>query len=444
MTPRPRAAILSVGDELVLGEKLDTNSRWLADRIGRAGLRVVEHRTVPDDLDQLVGVMFEMANACEVLLVGGGLGPTADDLTRPAFAGLLERLTGTPQPLVEDADSLAEIRARFQRMGREMPESNRVQALRPAGAERLPNPHGTAPGLSYRALTDGAARVMACLPGPPREMRPMFEAHVEPMLRSLPGAAHAGLRVVQVFGLGESEVATRIDAYMDRQNNPAAGTTASSGMVTCRVRVDPAQPVRGPYESADPLEALDEAVAAIERLAGRYVVGRREEPIAAFLLEEAAAQRVMIATAESCTGGLVGELITSRPGCSDAYAGGWVTYSNAMKERHLSVPTEALARFGAVSGEVARAMASGALERSGADLALSVTGVAGPDGGTPEKPVGTVWIGCVRAGHDPVAKRFQFAGDRDSIRLWTANTALFMGLQALRGRLGDRLLRECT
>ncbi len=444
MTKRPRAAILSVGDELVLGEKLDTNSMWLADRLGRLGLRVAEHSTVPDDLEQLTNTICKLAAEVDVVLVGGGLGPTADDLTREAFAAALERLTGDSQPLVEDAESIDEIRARFENAGREMPESNRVQALRPAGARRLPNDQGTAPGMLYVNDTAAHARIIACLPGPPREMRPMFDARISPVLESLPGIASAELRVVQVFGLGESEVATRIADYMHRDNNPAVGTTASSGMVTCRVRVEPSESVRGPYQTREPLAAVGEAIGAIEQASGQYVVGHREEPVEAFLLEAATEHGVMIATAESCTGGLISELITGQAGSSKAYAGGWVTYSNAMKERELGVPAALIEGHGAVSQEVAVAMAAGALERARAGLALSVTGVAGPGGGTPEKPVGTVWIGCAADGRKPIAKRFMFAGDRGAIRRWTANTALFIGLQALRGREGDHLLRETT
>lgn len=444
MAPRPRAAILSVGDELVLGEKLDTNSKWLADQLGQLGLLVTEHRTLPDDLERLSHAMLEMARAADVLLVGGGLGPTADDLTRQAFASMLERLTGRPQPLVEDAGAIADIRQRFEHLGRTMPESNRVQALRPRDAQCLPNTQGTAPGMRFRGADGAAPAFIACLPGPPREMRPMFEDHVAPELREMPGVAAAGLRVVQVFGLGESEVATRIAGLMHRENNPAVGTTASSGMVTCRVRVDPSSPVHGPYDTSDPMAAVDEAIVSIERLADGYVVGYLDLPLAAFLLEEARERSVTIATAESCTGGLLGELVTSQAGSSSVYAGGWVTYSNHMKASQLGVPADVLDRYGAVSREVACAMAAGALEHSGAGLAISVTGIAGPGGGTPEKPVGTVWIGCAAGDGPPIARSFVFAGDRDSIRRWTANTALFIGLLAIRGRGGERLLRENT
>ncbi len=439
---RPLAALLSIGDELVLGEKLDTNSKWLADRLGTLGLLVTEHRTVPDNLEKIANSIVQLAGMAGVVIVGGGLGPTADDLTRQGLARALVLTTGEPQPLVEDADAVRAIRARFERAGRTMPETNLVQALRPANALSLPNPHGTAPGMLARVDVAGRLRLIACLPGPPREMRPMFEDAIEPAIRSLPGVARSELRVVQVFGLGESELASRIADLMHRENNPAVGTTASSGMVTCRVRVEPTLPVRGPYDATEPTQAVEEALASIGRVAKGYVASRENTTLAATLLDEAVAAGLTIATAESCTGGLVGQLLTAEPGSSRAYAGGWVTYSNAMKERELGVPNADLEAHGAVSSEVARAMAVGAADRAGADVALSITGIAGPDGGTSEKPVGTVWIGCVKKGQPPVARCFRFGGDRAAVRLWSANTALFIGLQAIRGQSGVPLLWE--
>lgn len=439
---RPLAALLSIGDELVLGEKLDTNSKWLADQLGTIGLLVAEHRTVPDHLETIAKAIVHLAGVAEVVIVGGGLGPTADDLTRRALARALELLTGDPQPLVEDARAVEVIRARFERAGRAMPEANLVQALRPASAEALPNAHGTAPGLTARVDLLGRPRLIACLPGPPREMRPMFEGAIEPALRAMPGVVHAELRVAQVFGLGESELATRIADLMHRDNNPSVGTTASSGMVTCRVRAKPSLPVRGPYRATDPLLAVEKALAEIERVAEGFVVSRQHQTLAGTLLHEATASGLALATAESCTGGLVGQLLTAEPGSSRAYAGGWITYSNEMKVRELGVAQDDLDAHGAVSAEVACAMATGAAERAGADVAVAITGVAGPDGGTSEKPLGTVWIGCARRGESPIARRFRFSGDRDAIRLWSANTALFIGLWAIRGQVGPRLLWE--
>jgi nicotinamide-nucleotide amidase len=439
---RPLAALLSIGDELVLGEKLDTNSKWLADGLGLLGVRVAEHRTVPDDLEAIAQSIAALARRVDVVIVGGGLGPTADDLTRQGLARALELLTGRPTPLVEDPLAVEAIRARFARTGRTMPQTNLVQALRPQSAEGLPNPHGTAPGMLARPAVDGRTRLIACLPGPPREMRPMFESAVEPVIRRLAGAAVGQLRVVQVFGLGESELAGRIAGLMHRDNNPAVGTTASAGLVSCRIRHEPDMPVRGPYQSADHAAAVEEAVAEIERLADGYVSGHGIQTLAGTVLGEATSSGIRIATAESCTGGLVAGLLTAEPGSSNAYLGGWVTYSNAMKERELGVPRAMLDEHGAVSAEVARAMAEGALDRGDADLALSITGIAGPAGGTSEKPIGTVWIGCARRGESATARGFRFSGDRAANRLWSANTALFIGLGAIRGRPVPRLLWE--
>jgi nicotinamide-nucleotide amidase len=440
--PRPTAAILAVGDELALGEKLDTNSKWQADRLGAIGLRVVEHRTVPDELDTIAQAICELCERADVVLVGGGLGPTADDMTREALSSALATMTGKPQPLIEDEEALTAIEAFFERTGRRMTDANRGQALRPQHAEGLPNSEGTAPGMLARVHVSGRDRLVACLPGPPREMRPMFERLVEPHLRRLAGVARAELRVSQVFGLGESEVATRIADLMHRENNPAVGTTASSGLVTCRVRVEPGKTVAGPYHAADPFEAVEEALARIAQAAPGYVVSERSETLSATLLREAEEAGVSLATAESCTGGLIGSLLTAEPGSSAAYRGGWVTYSNAMKVAQLGVPQSDLDFHGAVSPEVARAMAAGAAARSGADIALAVTGIAGPDGGTSEKPVGTVWIGVAGNGVETSARGFRFGGDRQSVRLWSANTALFIGLLAIRGRLDVRILRE--
>ena len=444
MATRPAAALLAIGDELVLGEKLDTNSQWLADQLGLAGLRVIDHQTVPDDRDVIASTMVGMREHAQVLIVGGGLGPTKDDLTREGLSDALARLTEEAQPLIEDASALRDIEAIFEMMGRAMIESNRNQAMRPRGASAIANEHGTAPGLLAQFEREGTPHVIACLPGPPREMRPMFEGALAPILQALPGVEAAELRVSQVFGLGESELATRISELMHRDNNPAVGTTASSGMVTCRVRFEPTKPVQGPYESDAPATAAEEALSAIEAVASGYVVSQRYESLAATLLREAQVEGLSIATAESCTGGLIGQLITAEAGSSATYAGGWVTYSNRMKTQELGVPESQIQAHGAVSPEVAIAMASGARERSGADIALSVTGVAGPGGGTSEKPVGTVWIGVASPGGPASARGFRFMGDRASVRLWSANTALFIGLLAVRARLDLRLLREVS
>ncbi|GIW74264.1 MAG: CinA-like protein [Phycisphaerales bacterium] len=441
---RPRAVVVAVGDELVLGEKLDSNSQWLADRLTAAGLSVVEHRTLPDDRRAIAGAIAELARRFDAVVVGGGLGPTADDLTRAALADALGALAGHPEPLVQDAQALSAIEAVFARQGRPMPPTNAQQAYRPASARCLPNAMGTAPGLLARPVVDGRTRLIACLPGPPVEMRAMFESQLAGVLSSLPGSRALAMTLVLVFGLGESELAERLADLMHREHNPQVGTTASAGVVACRVRADPSRPVRGPYAGQDLSDAVEQAVAIIEsRCAGHVACRGLAEPAQA-VLAEAAGLGVQVVTAESCTGGLLGRLLTDPPGSSRAYAGGWVTYSNQMKQDQLGVPRTLLETVGAVSGPVALAMARGALERSGAGLALSITGIAGPDGGTSEKPVGTVWIAGVMPDRPAIVRCFRFPGDRGTIRRWSAHTALFIGLLAMRGQTDVPLLRQVS
>jgi len=440
----PTAAILAIGDELAFGEKLDTNTQWLAERLGAIGLRVARHLTLPDDRKTIAATIADLARTHDAVLVGGGLGPTADDLTRAALADAMADLTGRPQPLVEDQDALEAIAAFLHRVGRTLLEANRVQALRPQDASAIPNSQGTAPGLLAHVHAGGAPRIIACLPGPPREMRPMFEHALLPRLQRLPGVRPATLDEVQVFGIGESTLATAIADVMHREANPGVGTTASYGLVTCRVRTDPARAVRGPYDTDDHATARERAREIIEKAAGPNLVGVTDRPLAATLVEEAAAADLTIAVAESCTGGLLGSEVTATEGSSRAFAGGWITYSNAMKVDQLGVPPATLDRYGAVSGEVARAMADGAAARAGAGLALSITGVAGPGGGTSEKPVGTVWIGWSGPAGDSGARRFLFRGDRYSIRRWSVQTAAFLGLSAIRGLRDTPLLAEAS
>lgn len=424
------AAILSVGDELVLGQTLDTNSRWLSARLHAAGVRVREHRTVPDDLGQLTLVMRSLAHGPErvdLLVVTGGLGPTADDLTRPALAALLQ------SPLVLDEGAEADLRRWF--TGRSMPDGNLAQAMRPAAAECLPNPHGTAPGLW--ASVDAGADV-ACLPGPPREMHPMFEDHLLPRLRRDPGTV-IRTRVIPTFGLGESEVAARLGTLMDRSRSasglPMVGTTASQGVVTIRVRAEGAP---------DPASALADAAAreSVERVGPEWVLADHEATLAECVVGLLRVASRSLVVVESCTGGLLGGLIADVPGASDVFLGGWITYSNGLKQRQVGVPERVLAEHGAVSRECAAAMAEGGLAAAGADHALAITGIAGPSGGTAGKPVGTVWIALASRGSPTDVRRFSLRGDRSNIRTWSAQAALGMLRLRLIGREGLALLRQ--
>jgi nicotinamide-nucleotide amidase len=435
--PGAAAALLSIGDELSLGQTLDTNTRWMADRLFSLGVRVVEHATVEDDAGRIAGALRRLGSQASLVVCTGGLGPTADDMTREAVASVVGA------PLVEDPPSVEHLERWFAGRGG-LPAINRVQALRPASGESLENPNGTAPGL--RVPDPERSAEVFCLPGPPHEMRPMFERFVEPFARGLAdGVTHA--RLLLTFGLGESRIAEILGDLMDRDREarglPVVGTTASLGVVTCRLRASG----RGAAE-AD--AGLDEAEAAVRaRLAGadaggvvfdrrdlaRGDSGETQTALAGAVVFALRSREERLAVVESCTGGLLGGAITAVPGSSDVFAGGWQTYSNEMKSAMVGVPAAVLGEHGAVSGECAIAMARGALGRLGdagigCTHALGITGVAGPGGGSEAKPVGTVWIGLASRDDGGAvgaeARRFRFRGGREAVRAWSTTAALGM------------------
>jgi nicotinamide-nucleotide amidase len=345
------------------------------------------------------------------VILTGGLGPTRDDLTREAFA----RILGAPLELHEA--SLERIRLFFQKIGRPMVETNHVQALCPRGAEVLDNDWGTAPGI---AATVGRARIFA-LPGVPSEMKGMFERHILPTVQNQSGRAIL-TEAVRTFGAGESLIAEKLGNLMRRDRNPLVGTTASGWLVTVRIRSD--------FPSAAEAEReLAAVVKQVEERLGDVVFGRGETSLAQAVGNLLKSRKKTVATAESCTGGLVGKLLTDVPGSSAYYRGGWVVYSNRLKERELGISMEIIIKHGAVSEQVVRLMAECAVNKTNADYALALTGIAGPDGGSEEKPVGTVWIALARNAPDgPVvsAECLKFPGDRETVRDRAAKTALNM------------------
>lgn len=439
MEPHRTAGLISIGDELALGQTLDTNTAWLADRLFALGVRTLEHVTVEDDADRIASTVRRLADTCDLVVITGGLGPTADDVTREAV------VRATDDTLVEDAEALEQIRAWFAGRGAEMPERNAVQALRPDRGVCLPNPNGTAPGV----LTRDEVRTcdIVCLPGPPREMTPMFDAEVEPRLRREADRAF-GARAVLCFGLGESVVAERLGALMDREREarglPVVGTTASRMVVTVRMRHSAAS-------DADVRSALDGVEADVRERLGTAVFERRDfsagdspelgDALPAAVLDLLRDRGERVVVVESCTGGLLGGLLTSVPGSSDAFAGGWLTYTNEAKAGLVGVDAAEIEAHGAVSARVALGMARGGLFRAGflggAHHALAITGVAGPGGGSEAKPVGTVWIARATVdAHGAVtaeARHFRFRGGREAVREWSARSALGMLRLALVG-----------
>lgn len=423
-----RAAILAMGDELSLGQKLDTNSRWLAQQLVDRGIVPVEHVTLPDDMDVTVRALRRLAECVDLIISTGGLGPTPDDLTRRALA------SAAGDVLVEDSDSLEQIKRWFLGRGREMPPMNRVQALRPSRSKMIANPNGTAPGITGSIVSDGHSCDVFCLPGPPGEMAPMFESAVVPALRAAADKA-VRVRIFQTIGMGESDVATRLGDLMARDRNPLVGTTASGGVISIRVRYE------GPIENAE--REIDRTAAIVRERVGDIVFAEGESTIAEAVVRELKRRAEKLVVVESCTGGMLGSMIADVPGASEVFVGGWITYGNEVKTSQVRVPPRFIAEHGAVSRQVADAMARGGLESIDANHCLSITGVAGPGGGTPEKPVGTVWI-SLQFGTNPVTdtRRFKMTGDRTAIREWSARSALAMLWYHLAGRAHTRLLRE--
>ena len=424
MTSPSTAAVVAIGDELLGGETLDRNSAWLSEALAELGIATGEHRTVGDDAAAIAAAFDDLRNRHRIVLSTGGLGPTLDDCTREGLAASLG------EALVEDRDALAHLEAWFAGRGRPMPEANRRQATRPVSTRCLPNPHGTAPGLVVGDVETG---LVVCLPGPPREMQPMFRDAVRPHLGT--GERCRRTRLVHACGAGESDLAARLGELMDPRRDPRVGITASDGVVTARLRAE------GVPAEID--LRLDEIAAEIERRWRPFAFGRDGTTLAEATASSLVSGGRTLAVAESCTAGMLGEMLVAVSGASAFFEGGWLVYSNALKSAQLGVPESVLETHGAVSEPTAALLAMAAASRAGTDLALSVTGVAGPAGGSDRKPVGTVFIGlCDRREGPARVRRFRFPGDRGAVRRRSAMSAVSMLRLHLAGEGAVPLLWE--
>ena len=376
-----KAEIIAIGSELVSGQSLDTNSQWLSKALGMLGIPVHFHTSLGDDLAENVAAFRIAIGRADLIVTSGGLGPTQDDLTREALA----EVAGVG--LVEDAASLEAIRVMFARRNRVMSERNRVQALFPEGAEPLPNPIGSAPGIGMKV----GGSLFACLPGVPNELKRMFDDQVVPLLRR-EGLATRRIvhRKINLFGKGESEIEAEALDLTARGRVPEVGITASEATIAFRIAAE--------GDTEEEANRLIEPTAALiyERF-GDLIVGEGAEEVVDAMVRELARTGRSIATAESCTGGLVARMITSVPGASRHYPGGLVTYSAEAKTNLLDVPGAMLKAHGAVSPEVAGEMARRVRERFRTDLGLAVTGIAGPETDSPDHPVGLVYLGLSTA-----------------------------------------------
>lgn len=402
------AIILSIGDELITGQSVDTNSAWLASRLSEMGIRVVLHETVGDDEPAIESAFQSAMLSAGVIIATGGLGPTDDDLTRQALARTLG------QPLVAHPQAMRELEAYFARMDRELHPANRRQALIPETCECISNTAGTAPGILHRAPD----RIVAVLPGVPREMKAMFDRSIAPLLAEFGGGSAIKTTCLHTYGKTEARIGEMLGELMQRGRNPAVGTTASHGVISVRI-------IAHGRNADDAAKLLSETGASIRQRLGELVFGENDDSMQSVLVRELMAKRLTIATAESCTGGMLSSLITDVPGSSSAFLQGFATYANEAKTRTLGVPAELIERCGAVSEEVAREMARRCRETAGSDFAIGITGLAGPTGGTPEKPIGLVYIGfATAAGTEVYERRFGDHLTRDEIRRRTCMFAL--------------------
>ena len=407
---RAGVEVVAIGTELLLGETQDGNGAWLGRAFAAAGLPVRRRAVVGDDPDDIRSAVEEALERTGTVLCTGGLGPTRDDLTKPVIAELFGRRMAIDEAWLEA------VRARFRERGVDMPASNRSQAEVPEGAIVFPNARGTAPGL---ALEDPARGVVVLLPGVPYEMRGLVEAHALPFLVERCGdRPHPILsRVLRTTGISESGLAERIDDLLD------AIAPLSAAFLPAEHGVDVRLTSWGTLDAGAAAAALDGACDRIAERLGPAVYGRGDQDMASVVGAALRARGLTLAIAESCTGGLLAKRLTDAAGASDFLVAGFVPYADEAKRRFLGVRSETLANHGAVSEETVRELVEGARIAVGTDCALAVTGIAGPGGGSAEKPVGTVWIAAA-AGDRVEARRLHLGGDRGEIRERSTQGAL--------------------
>ena len=412
--------LVSIGDELLLGYTIDTNAAFFARQAAALGIRVARRATVGDGADEIAAGVREALDRTGAVITSGGLGPTADDLTKPSIAALFGRGMLLDESIVES------LKARWKARGwpGELPVANRAQAMIPAGATILQNQHGSAPGIW---LEDERGRWVAMLPGVPREFRGMTADTLLPRIVAL-GATGTVIRsrTLRTTGIAESAVADALGALAKDPLGVSLAYLPGWEGVDLRLTVRD-------LPSAVATERLAAAEGAVRERIGRWVYGLDEADLSLLVLDALRARAMHIAVAESCTGGMLGMRLTAVPGSSDVVQGGIIAYDNAVKVRDLGVSEATLAAHGAVSEETARAMATGVRTRMGVDVGVSITGVAGPGGGTPEKPVGTFCVGVDVRG-EVRSLRTSGVGDRHEIRQRATQAALSLVRKALDGR----------
>ena len=402
------AEIIAIGSEMLTPFRLDTNSLWLTERLNSMGVEVKLKTVVGDDEARLEETVRDAMKRSEIVIATGGLGPTEDDITRKIFARVLKR-----QLILEDA-ILEKLRARFARRNMPMPEINARQALVIHGAQILENNNGTAPGM---LITEGKCTIVL-LPGPPREMKPIFDALVAPVLKQRAGDMLIMRRTLSIFGLGESAVDELAAPIYTKYQNPSTTILFKDGQIELHLTAQA-------RNEGEIVKMLDDLAGRLDEVLGEYIFSRNNETLEEVVGQSLKMRGYTLATAESCTGGLLAGRITDVPGSSEYFLEGVVSYSNEAKIDLLGVPKKLIATHGAVSEQVAGTMAAGIRKRAGSTFGVGVTGVAGPGGGSPEKPVGLVYIALADDSQN-TTRKFIFPGDRQFIRTLSVNAALDM------------------
>ncbi|MGH2272065.1 competence/damage-inducible protein A [Anaerohalosphaeraceae bacterium U12dextr] len=402
-----KACIISIGNELLNGRTLDTNAHWLSTQLLELGIPTQEVWVVGDDIHHIVSCFKQACEVGNIILVTGGLGPTDDDLTRQALAKFLGVELEFKQDLYDG------IKAFFEARKVDMAPINAVQAYIPKGIKAIANPIGTAPGM-HASFGD---KELFSVPGVPVEMKSMYQDYIRPVLASQKSGPIVLTERIHCYGAGESTIAQQLGNRMKRGRNPLLNCTVSGGDITLHV-------VATADDFSTAKTMIEQQKKEIVSILGPLVYSTEDETLPEVVGKLLRRQKMTLVTAESCTGGLIGKLVTDTAGSSEYYLGGWITYSNEAKMRDLGVPKELLDTYGAVSEPVARAMALGAQARACADTAIGISGIAGPTGGTNQKPVGLVYI-AIAAGHDVQVREFRFAPlSREIIRQRAALTAL--------------------
>ena len=404
-----KTAILSVGTVILFGQIVNTNTVYLSQQMNMLGFDVMYHYTVGDNPKRVEGMIDLAFQDCDLILTTGGLGPTQDDLTKEVACKALD------DTLVMMDDVLEEITKYFKTLGREMTENNKKQAIMPSRATVFHNDAGTAPGFALEK--DG--KYIICMPGPPREMKRMFQKSVVPFLQSMiDGALY--YRQIRFFGIGESMLETQLLDLIDNQTDPTLATYAKEGECSLRIASK-----RATEEEAE--HAVDEMLEKVKERVGHYIYSCDDEELAQVVADRLMEQGLTLSSAESCTGGMFASTMTDIPGISQCFDRGLVTYSNQAKMEELGVSAGTLEKFGAVSEETALEMVEGLKRVSGSDVCISVTGIAGPGGGSEEKPVGLVYIGF-SYGDKKICKKIQM---RNVNRSWNRHYTLLCMLNVI-------------